>query len=204
MLDHLVYAGPHLADAVAQFSELTGVPPARGGSHARLGTANYLVGLGRSSYLEIIGPDPEQPAPPAPRPFGIDSLTAPRLVTWAIRPADLDTLVAAARAAGYDPGEPRPMSRHTPAGELLEWRLTTPDVALGDGLVPFLIDWGSTPHPTSRALPQTPLLEWRAGHPDPESIGAILTALGAELPVARADRATLTAVVHGADGPVSL
>ncbi|HEX3337475.1 MAG TPA: VOC family protein [Jatrophihabitans sp.] len=121
-----------------------------------------------------------------------------------MRPANLDALVAAARAGGYDPGGPRPMSRRTLGGELLEWRLTTPDVALGDGLIPFLIDWGATPHPTSRALPRTPLLEWRAGHPDPESIGAILTALGAELPVARSDRATLTAVVQGAAGPVSL
>ena len=36
-----------------------------------------------------------------------------------------------------------------------------------DGLVPFLIDWGSTPHPTSRDLPRTRLTSWTAIHPTP-------------------------------------
>ena len=41
-------------------------------------------------YLEIIGPDPDQPQPVGGRWFGIDRLTAPRIVTWAIRTADID------------------------------------------------------------------------------------------------------------------
>jgi hypothetical protein len=204
VLDHLVYAAPDLAEASARFAELTGLTPAPGGSHAGLGTANRLVGLGGGAYLEIIGPDPDQPTPAAPRPFGIDDLRAARIVTWAIRPPDLDAAVALARAAGYDPGGIRTMSRRTTDGELLEWRLTALDVARGDGLVPFLIDWGATPHPTSRPLPQTPLREWRATHPDPDSIAVVLTALGADLPIARADQPSLTAVVEGGHGPVQL
>ncbi|HEV7788173.1 MAG TPA: VOC family protein [Pseudonocardia sp.] len=114
MLDHLVFAAPDLAAAVAQFAELTGVRPAAGGRHVGVGTANYLVGLSPAgvdgvgvdeaggAYLEIIGPDPEQPEPAAPRPFGIDELTAPRLASWAIHPADLEGHLAAARAHGYD------------------------------------------------------------------------------------------------------
>lgn len=204
-LDHVVLAGPDLAGAVAWFAELTGIEPAPGGRHEGLGTANHLVDLGGGAYLEIIGPDPEQPEPERPRPFGIDDLRAPRVVTWAMRTTDIDALVAAARADGYDPGEPAAMSRRTADGDLLEWRLTAPRFDYGDGLVPFLIDWGTTPHPTARALPSAPLLEFAGRHPDPASVRPGLNALGADLHLDFGELVALTAVVRGADGrPVSL
>jgi hypothetical protein len=203
-LDHLVLAGPDLEQAVAWLAEVTGVQPAPGGSHVGLGTANYLVGLGDRAYLEIIGPDPDQPAPAASRPFGIDNLTEARIVTWAVRPPNLDATIAEAREGGYDPGEPRGMSRRTADGELLEWRLTMAPVPYGDGLVPFLIDWGTATHPTARDLPRTPLLEWRAEHPDPASVRPALAALRLDLPIAIGERAALIAVVQGRDGPVTL
>jgi glyoxalase-like protein len=203
-LDHVVLAGPDLPEVVAWFAELTGVDPVPGGSHVDLGTANYLVGLGSGAYLEIIGPDPEQPTPERPRPFGIDDLTAPRVVTWAIRTADIDALVAQSREAGYDPGEPVAMSRRTPDGALLEWRLTSPRFDYGDGLVPFVIDWGATPHPTSRALPEAQLLDLAGRHPDPSSVRPALAALRADLHLDFGELAALSVVVHGADGPVTL
>jgi hypothetical protein len=203
-LDHLVLAGPDLVDTVAWFVELTGVEPAPGGSHVGLGTANCLVGLGGRAYLEIIGPDPEQPAPEQPRPFGIDDLTAPRIVTWAMSTGDIEQLISDAREAGYDPGEPTTMSRRTPDGSLLEWRLTAPRFEYGDGLVPFLIDWGSTAHPTARTLPQTPLLSLSGRHPDPSSVRPALSALRAGLHLDIGELVALTAVVQGLDGPVTL
>ena len=203
-LDHLVLAGPDLEQAVAWFADLTGVQPAPGGSHVGIGTANYLVGLGGAAYLEIIGPDPEQPAPAQPRPFGIDGLVAPQVVTWAVSTDDLDRLIDTARAAGYDPGPPRAMSRRTGDGQLLEWRLTPPRLDPGDELVPFLIEWGETPHPTSRPLPETPLVDFQARHPDPDSIRPALDALGVDLPVGLGELRALTVVVQGADGPVTL
>jgi catechol 2,3-dioxygenase-like lactoylglutathione lyase family enzyme len=203
-LDHLVYAVPDLAAAVAWFSAATGVEPAPGGSHVGLGTANHLVGLGQSQYLEIIGPDPDQPAPDRPRPFGVDDLTGPRLVTWAVATRNVDVLIAEARSGGYDPGEARAMSRRTPTGDLLEWRLTAPDAGYGAGLVPFLIDWEATRHPTSRGLPQTPLLELRATHPDPASVRPALAALRVDLRLDIAESAALIAVVQSRNGPVLL
>ncbi|MFD0857049.1 VOC family protein, partial [Actinomadura adrarensis] len=104
-LDHLVYAVPELEEGVAQVAELAGVAPVEGGPHPGLGTRNFLLGLGGRSYLETIGPDPEQAEPGRPRPFGIDELTGPGLVAWAmaVPSGDLDERVARARDAGHDP-----------------------------------------------------------------------------------------------------
>jgi hypothetical protein len=198
VLDHLVYAGPDLPEAVARVTELTGVTPAPGGSHVGVGTANHLADLGAGIYLEVIGPDPAQPEPLAPRPFGIDELTEPGLVAWAVRTTNLDATIASARAHGFDPGDAVEMSRETAEGELLHWRLTPPSAP--GTLRPFIIDWGGTPHPTTRGLPSLPLLMVTGTHPDPDSVLAVTDALGLELLVRRADRAGLIAALRTPEG----
>ena len=115
-LDHLVYAVPDLAAATQAFAAATGVTPAEGGRHLRHGTRNVLVGFGATSYLEIIGPDSDNPADPGvAMPFGLHTLGRPRLVTWAVHPADLEVAAAASAAAGADLGKIWPLSRRTPA-----------------------------------------------------------------------------------------
>ncbi|MFE9610067.1 VOC family protein [Streptomyces sp. NPDC006012] len=202
LLDHLVLATPDLASTVADFTRRTGVPPAAGGAHVGLGTRNCLVSLGGRSYLEIIGPDPEQPDPPDGRPFGVDLPAGARPVTWAISPPHLDSAVAAARARGYDPGTPRPMSRRRPDGSLLAWRLTDSDTAHPSGLVPFLIDWGTALHPAASGLPVTPLLAVTATAPDPEAIHPLLSALGTGLALTEGPVA-LSFTVDTPRGPVT-
>ncbi|MFF4500874.1 VOC family protein [Streptomyces sp. NPDC001401] len=201
-LDHLVLATPELAATVADFARRTGVTPAPGGAHVGFGTRNYLVSLGGSSYLEIVGPDPEQSGPEGPRPFDVDQLAFARTVTWAISPPDLDAAVAEARARGYDPGAVRPMSRRRPDGTLLEWRLTDGDTAHPSGLVPFLIDWGSSAHPTATGLPVTPLLRLSATAPDPDELRPLLSAVGVELLVAEGP-VGLSFTVDTPHGPVT-
>jgi hypothetical protein len=203
-LDHIVLAVPDLAAGAARFHERTGVRPAAGGSHTGLGTANHLVGLGNGGYLEIIGPDPDQPDPDRPRPFGIDALTAERVVTWCVRPADFDATVATAVARGYDPGPPRAMSRLTPAGTLLSWRLTPGAGDSGDGLVPFLIDWGTSTHPASTGLPELALDGMHAEHPDPDRIRAGLAALDLDLPVRPGPEPRLVVTLRGPLGVTRL
>ncbi len=201
-LDHLVLATPDLAATVAEFARRTGVTPAPGGVHLGLGTRNHLVGLGGRSYLEIIGPDPEQPEPDAPRPFAVDRLSGPRTLTWAISPPDLNAAITTARARGYDPGPVHPMSRRTPDGALLRWRLTDSGHAHPSGLVPFLIDWGDSPHPTASGLPVTPLLHLSGTAPAPADLHGPLTALGTALPLAPGPTA-LSFTVDTANGPVT-
>ncbi|MDI3404896.1 VOC family protein [Streptomyces cavernicola] len=213
-LDHLVLATPDLDRTVADVAEATGVPPAEGGRHLGHGTRNFLYGLGGGAlgdgaYLEIVGPDPEQPAPRGPRWFGIDALTSARLVNWAVRVDGIAERVAYARTQGHDPGEPVSMSRRTPEGALLGWQLTYPQPrgrSGFDGLLPFLLDWGTSTHPTQRGLPPLPLLSFEAGHPDPDAVRAGLDALraGAVAPrITAAPQPYLRAVVEGRRGRVS-
>lgn len=180
-LDHLVIAGPDLAALVAHFRELTGVQPVQGGRHEGQGTANYLVRLGEGRYIELIGPDPDQPEPDGPRPLRVDEVTETTVTGWAARPDDLDAVVAAARAAGYDPGDVRDMDRRTPDDELVAWRLTPPGGGF-DGTVPFLIDWLDTTHP-SGGLPELRLRSFTLTHPDVAGLRSALAAVGALGPV---------------------
>ena len=150
--DHLVVAVPDLAAGVAEFEELTGVRSVPGGSHPGRGTANHLVsmvprGWGDESltYLEILGPDPDQdPALAARSLRGVTGICAQR---WAVHPDDFDGTVKAADVAGVDYGNVFDMTRATPDGGRLEWRLTRRTPLAFGGAQPFLIDWGTSPHP---------------------------------------------------------
>ena len=176
-LDQLVYAGPDLGALVTGVHDATGVAPQPGGSHEGRGTANALLGLGAGRYLELLGPDPAQGEPDRARPLRVDEVSAPRMVGWAVRTPSIDHLVDSARADGYDPGPVAPMSRRTPDGALLRWRLTPPEGGY-DGVVPFLIDWQDSPHP-AEGLPEVELVRVMINHPQATDVRAALTAVDA-------------------------
>ncbi|WAC66015.1 VOC family protein [Agrococcus sp. SL85] len=180
-LDHVVLAGPDLAAAIDHVEALTGVRAAPGGRHPR-GTANALIAFTRGGrrvrqYLEVIGPDAEA-GWTADRvdTFGIDRLEGPRVVTFSARPTDIEAAVAAARAAGVPFQDVEPLSRRTPDGRELAWRLARPED--GETHPPFLIDWGATPHPGLERLPTLELVSLRRLVPDVEAESARLRALG--------------------------
>jgi len=193
VIDHLVYAVADLAAAIDWFEEATGVRPAVGGSHDGMGTHNALVSLGEC-YLELIAPDPAQPDPPSsglPRPFGIDDVLAPggpgaSLVGFAVRPADgetIDDIGDLMFDAGTDPGPVVDMSRLSPAGDRLAWRLTFPSEAT----VPFLIDWGDTPRPNVTQPGGLELDDFAIVHPRPFDVLGIVVALGLDITVTAPD-----------------
>jgi len=203
-VDHLVYATPDLRVGIEKIEQLSGVRASPGGQHPGRGTRNALVALGPISYLEIIGPDPEQPKPANARPFGIDSLPAPRLAAWAAKGSDLDRLAAEAARHGVKLGQVVPGSRNRPDGLVLSWRYTDPSTVVADGIVPFFIDWGKTPHPAGSAAAGLTLIELRAEHPDPTGVQKMLGQLGIDLQVTRGSRPALIATVSGPKGRVEL
>lgn len=198
-----MFGGPDLGEAVAVVAELTGMTAVSAGRHLDHGTANYLIGLGRDAYLEIIGPDPQAVDPPQPRWFGLDGPGAPRLLTWALRSSDLDATISAARSHGYDPGPGTSMSRQADDGTVLQWRLTRDTVGSRGGIVPFLIEWGASTHPSARDLPMLELRGLTATHPDAEQVRAQLSALRTDLEVGTGP-VGLSAVLAGPRGSVVL
>ena len=203
-VDHLVYATPDLQRGIDKIEQLLGLRATPGGQHPGRGTRNALVALGPSSYLEIIGPDPEQPTPAQPRPFGIDDLKEPQLVTWAAKGTNLDALARDVARGGVKLGEVIAGSRRRADGVLLTWRYTDPRTVVAGGVVPFVIDWGGTPHPASTATSGATLVELRAEHPDPQPAQAAFKRLGLDLRLRRGPRAALIATIDSPRGRVEL
>ena len=203
-VDHLVYATPDLELGIQTIEKLTGVRASAGGQHPGLGTRNALIALGPSTYLEIIGPDPEQPKPDGPRRFGIDELKAPHLLTWVAKGTELAPFVNRARANGVLLGDVISGSRKRPDGVVLSWRYTDPNVVLEDRLVPYFIDWGTSPHPAMTAAPGLSLRALRAEHPDPERAARTLRQLGLDLPVRRGAKPSLIATIDSPKGRIEL
>jgi len=203
-VDHLVYATPDLQLGIDTAEKLFGVRAAPGGQHPGLGTRNALIALGPAAYLEIIGPDPDQPRPAGGRRFGIDDLKAPHLLTWVAKGMSLGTFAADAKSHGVDLGAVIPGSRQRPDGVVLKWTYTDPRVVLADRLVPYFIDWGSSPHPSATAAKGVTLVGLRAEHPDAERVQKMFTQLGLHLVVTRGPTSSLIATFDSPKGKVVL
>lgn len=203
-LDHIIYAAPDLHHAVEHVRALTGVAPVPGGSHPGRGTRNALLSLGPDTYVEILAPDPAQSAEALA--LATERIPATgRIITWAAKCNDLEEAANAAAGSGLDLGAIEAMSRLLPAGGELAWRLTR-GASPGDGLVPFLIDWGASPHPASSAPSGCALRSLRAEHPDPVRIRDWLALLGLQdvLEVSRGPAPRILADLSTPNGDVVL
>ncbi|MEM9514810.1 MAG: VOC family protein [Actinomycetota bacterium] len=199
-LDHIVLAAPDPASTIADLAAATGVTAAAGGPHPGMGSRNWLAALDTGdpddrSYLEIIGPDPEQPDPGVPLPFGLDDLDRPSFAWWCGRATDLATL-------GESYTEPMPMERQAPEG-LLRWELAFPVVF--DGATPFVIDWLDSAHPSASTPTGLRIDGFTIEHPDAATCRQTLADLG-DFPVDVIDgeRVVLTASLTGPAGSYDL
>lgn len=202
LIDHLVYAVPALEDGVAELERRLGVRAAGGGRHTGLGTHNALLSLGPRTYLEVIAPDPGQPAPEGPLPFGVADASGPALVAWALAVDDITSAAERAHREGLDLGGVVPGRRTTAGGTLLRWQLT--ENALVGGPVPFLISWGDTSHPAASAPGGLTLDAVHLEHPAPDELRRSLAAVGADVEVRPAERWALVATLTGPGGTTTL
>jgi hypothetical protein len=165
-LDHIIVGVPNLEDGMSRLYQLSGYRAAMGGSHPNRGTRNALLKLGNNSYLELLAPDPAQPALLWHK--EIASLTEPMIVGWALRHTQLDQLASLLKERGVPCADPIAGSRVRPDGQTLHWRT----LMLADdrrGNLPFFIEWDTTsPHPSSDAPGGCLLQECRPTGPLPE------------------------------------
>lgn len=207
-LDHIVVATPDL-DATAHAVEAaTGVRLSPGGIHPDLGTRNLLASFGRGSYIEFIGLDADSAsrgsAPRDSAPFRLDARTKAEVATWAAHVPDPDRTLDAARLKGFDFGSLHPGQRLTPEHELLRWRLTDIYAAEPSGVLPFIIDWGSSVSPARSVDAALHLERFDAVHPDPDFVHSALQAIGTDLDVATGPIGTLRLRVSGPGGTWSI
>lgn len=203
-VDHLVYGTRDLNRGVEEIEKLLGVRATAGGQHPGRGTRNALLALGPTAYLEIIAPDPEQPSPQEPRPFGLDGLKQSKLLAWFVKGHDLERLRNEAVRKGVPLGEVKSGSRRRPDGVQLSWQFTDPSTLVADGIVPLFIDWGESSHPAHTAPEGATLVSLRAEHPDVESVRTMLRHLGVDLPLNQGHSPVLIAVIEGPRGRVEL
>lgn len=165
-LDHIIVGVPNLEDGMGRLFQLSGYRAAVGGSHPNRGTHNALLNLRNDSYLELLAPDPAQPALLWHK--EIATLSEPTIVGWAMRHTQLDQLASLLKERGVPCTGPIAGSRVRPDGPTLGWRtLTLTNDRKGN--LPFFIEWDTTSvHPSSDAPGGCLLQEFRPTGPLPE------------------------------------
>ncbi|WP_264210230.1 VOC family protein [Leisingera thetidis] len=169
ILDHLAVAGATLEDAAAHVEQSLGIRLGPGGSHARYGTHNRLMGLEDGLYLEAIAIDPATQPQEQPRWFDLDRLNGPaRLSNWILRSEDLG-----AEKTLLPPHAQRHVQMQR--GDL-RWLMTVPEDGLlpYDNLFPAVLQWQAEP-PAAR-LPQSGcrLARLTLSHPEAAALQAAL------------------------------
>ncbi len=175
-VDHFVLAAPDLQRACDEFEATTGVRPAFGGAHAGRGTHNALVAFDNGSYLEIIAPDPAQPATSMSAPMA--RLPKPTLMHWAVRCSGTAALAHRLRDLGWVPTEVQRMSRTPPNAAKLEWELFGLRDHRYGGLAPFFIDWFECPHPAESSPSVGALLTVGLSLAEPTPLRMMMSELG--------------------------
>jgi hypothetical protein len=134
-IDHVVFCVPELTAGSEYLSQRYGFVSHPGGTHPGHGTANRIVPLG-DGYLELVSV--VDPIEAATSRFGSwvdgNAHLPPRPDALCLRADDLDEICT---RLGLQPVS---MSRETPDGSVLRWRLAGLDEAIGESL-PFFIEW---------------------------------------------------------------
>jgi glyoxalase-like protein len=201
-LDHIILGCNDLDAGVEYVYQRTGVRAAAGGVHPGAGTKNALLSLGSLRYMEIIAPDPAQPASTDPR--HVADLKNPALVGWAIHRHDVKKFASVLQADGVECVGPKPGSRARPDGITLTWAsLTLKDDK--DGVLPFFIEWDSNSlHPSVDAPAGCSLTDLWITTPDPVGLKTLSGKLQLGVQVRQSNELRLAATIVGPKGSLSL
>jgi hypothetical protein len=197
--DHLIVWGD--VDRIAtELAGTLGVAADDGGVHPGAGTRNALFTTRGGVSLEILGPDPQQPRPPAWAPT--DPAADGTLWWWAVRTeSPLPDVRSRLHEAGVETTGVEGGERVRPSSERLTWETVDPiDAGLGHA-IPFVIRWHDRT-PSDPAAGASVIDDLRVLHPDPDRIRRVFGALGLDPapPVHEAALPGLAARIRGPNG----
>ena len=210
-LDHIVIAADSLQQGSDYVQQTFGVEISAGGKHQSMATHNLVMQLGNDAYLEVIAIDSDGQIPRHPRWFGLDTplmraaiREQPRLITWVMNTSDIQSL---ANQADFDIGIPTKLSRDN-----LSWEFALPDDGrlLGNGMLPYCIQWHSSPHPSQKMVDHGCLLQALTIHHNrPRWLNDRLDAIGADHlvyiePLPDNETSYLSATIDTPNGTVEL
>lgn len=133
-LDHIVVCVPDLAEAARDYEERLGLTSVDGGRHSGQGTANRLVPLG-DAYIELVAVvEAKEAKTSAWGTWVMHRAAVPGADAICLRTDDIDEV-----SERFDI-QTTTMSRVTPDGVILGWRLAGLKQTLSTG-VPFFIQW---------------------------------------------------------------
>ena len=197
-IDHLVWYCAELAEGENFFAERMDRTSTYGGIHPGEGTANRLLSLSDSTYLEILGRDPAQSETSlAPDVRGLSGIG---LYHWAIGGMDLSDVRQKAEETGLVGGELVTSGRALPNGEWLGWTCFGLREHGFGSLIPFFIDWQDSEHPAKSAPRGGSLVSVEAFHPQAEQLRAIYKSLGLDIPVKQAVKPGFSATIESRKG----
>lgn len=134
VIDHVIVCVANLEEGARRFEKEHGVTSIEGGRHRGHGTANRLVPLGEN-YIELLAVvTPKEAKTSALGTWAMHRAAVPGAAAVCLRTDDLDSV---SERLGLPT---TPMSRVTPDGVILDWRLAGMKQAFAQSL-PFFIQW---------------------------------------------------------------
>ncbi len=201
-IDHLVWYWANLSAGRTYFATHMDCEPLYGGEHPGEGTANAVMALGPSTYLEILGRDPRQPVDRLGS--ELKNLTGSGLYHWAVGGVDLAGLAEKARAAGYEGGGLVPGGRRKPDGTWLGWTCWGLRNHGFGALVPFFIDWMDSEHPAQAAPLGGRLAGFEIFSPQADDLVRLFATLKLEAVVKESETPGVVAILESGKGRIEL
>jgi hypothetical protein len=202
-VDHVIVGIDDLDRGIASLERLTGVRPVVGGEHPGKGTRNALMSLGEGTYLELIAPNPREPAA-SDEVRSLYALTSLSPIGWAVGTRDIEATRSTLGSQGFPMSSPDPGSRRRPDGSLLEWQTFVFD-SFEHPLTPFFIRWQQPELQPSRTSPGgCQLAALKLLDPAPEGLAAALRPLRLNVIVEKADKQRMELELGCPKGRVTL